>query len=56
VGLSAVNPKVWALILAVFVLAFVFRRLRVRWVQRRRRLAERLAAALRQRSARGTGP
>lgn len=48
-GLSTVNPKVWAVILAVFVLAFLFRRLRVWWVRRRRRWAEQLAATIRSR-------
>ena len=51
-GLSAVNPKVWALIVAVFVLALLFARARAWWARRRRRLAERLAARLRARSGR----
>jgi hypothetical protein len=52
VGLSAVNPKVWLVILAVFVLAFAFRRLRVWWSRRRRHLAALVAASLRARSGR----
>jgi len=38
--------------LALFVLALLFVRARAWWVRRRRRLAERLAARIRERSAR----
>ncbi len=51
-GLSAVNPKIWLVILAVFVLAFAWRRLRVRWSRQRTGLAALVAQMLRARSGR----
>lgn len=51
-GLTAVNPKVWAVLLAVFLLAFAFRRCRVWWVRRRASLAATIAASVRARNGR----
>ena len=48
-GLSAVNTKVWVAIIAVFVLALVVHRVRLRWARWRRVLAVAVAARIRDR-------